>query len=176
VDERADSVLVEQAVRGDGDSFTELCRRYYGPLVAIGHAIIGDRHLAEDAAQQALAKAAVNLPRLRKAEQFGRWAAAICRNEAKDLVRRRRQILTELPPEQSVSAPDESGEAVKQALSRLPDEAREVIYLRFYDGLSYEQISAVLGISGQAINGRLRRAKKQLAQYLRQHGFDEVDL
>jgi RNA polymerase sigma-70 factor (ECF subfamily) len=131
---------------------------------------------AEDAAQQALAKAAVNLPRLRKAEQFGRWAAAICRNEAKDLVRRRRQILTELPPEQSVSAPDESGEAVKQALSRLPDEAREVIYLRFYDGLSYEQISAVLGISGQAINGRLRRAKKQLAQYLRQHGFDEVDL
>jgi RNA polymerase sigma-70 factor (ECF subfamily) len=176
VDDRADNVLVEQAVRGDGDSFTELCRRYYGPLVAIGHSILGDRHLAEDAAQQALAKAAVNLPRLRKADQFGRWAAAICRNEAKDLARGRREVLTELPPEQGASASDESGEAVKKALSRLPDEAREVVYLRFYDGLSYEQISAVLGISEQAINGRLRRAKRKLAQYLRQGGFNEVDL
>ena len=178
MDDRPDNVLVEQAVRGDGDSFTELCRRYYGPLVAIGHAILGDRHLAEDAAQQALAKAAVNLPRLRRPEQFGRWAATICRNEARDLAQARRGLPTpnELPPEQSVSTPDESGEAVKQALCRLPPESREVIFLRFYDGLSYEQISAVLGISEQAINGRLRRAKRKLAQYLRQDGFDEVDL
>ena len=177
--ERADSMLVEQAVRGDGDSFTELCRRYYGPMVAIAHAILGDRHLAEDAAQQAFAKAAVNLSRLRKAEQFGRWAAAICRNEARDLARMRREVPVEEPPQsmdQAGPAADEAGEAVKKALGRLPDEARAVIYLRFHDGLSYEQISAVLGISGQAINGRLRRAKRQLAQYLRRDGFDEVDL
>ena len=65
---------------------------------------------------------------------------------------------------------------MKKALGRLSAEAKEVVYLRFYDGLSYEQISAVLGISEQAINGRLRRAKRQLAQHLRRDGFDEVDL
>jgi len=173
-----DKTLVERAARGDGESFTELCRRYYGPMVAISHAILGDRHLAEDAAQEAFAKAARNLPRLRKADQFGRWVAAICRNEARDLSRARRQprIDDETPEAQGPRRADETAEAVKAALNQLPSDSREVVFLRFYDGLSYDQISAVLGISEQAINGRLRRAKRKLAEHLRRHGFDEVDL
>jgi RNA polymerase sigma-70 factor (ECF subfamily) len=173
-----DSVLVEQAARGDGGSFTELCRRYYGAMVAIGHAILRDRHLAEDAAQQAFAKAAVHLPKLRRADQFGPWLAAICRNEAKDLMRAYREPPVADEPTVAEGRPesDESDKIVREALNRLPAEAKEVIYLRFYDGLSYDRISAVLGISEQAINGRLRRAKKRLARYLRQSGFDEVDL
>jgi RNA polymerase sigma-70 factor (ECF subfamily) len=67
-------------------------------------------------------------------------------------------------------------EVVKKALGRLSSEAREVVFLRFYDGLSYDQISEVLGISEQAINGRLRRAKRKLAEYLRRDGFGEVNL
>ena len=43
-----DSALVEAAAKGDGDSFTELCRRYYPAMVAIAHSMLGDRHLAED--------------------------------------------------------------------------------------------------------------------------------
>jgi RNA polymerase sigma-70 factor (ECF subfamily) len=66
--------------------------------------------------------------------------------------------------------------ALRTALKGLPEEAREVVFLRFYDGLSYDQISAVLGISEQAINGRLRRAKRKLAESLRRCGFDEVEL
>jgi RNA polymerase sigma-70 factor (ECF subfamily) len=178
VEDRPDNLLVEQASRGDGESFTELCRRYYGPLVAIGHAILGDRHLAEDAAQEAFAKAAVHLPKLRKADQFGSWVAAICRNEARDLCRARQQsrIDDQAPQEEAPAGADETCEAVQVALRDLPEEAREVVFLRFYDGLSYDQISAVLGVSEQAINGRLRRAKKQLAESLRRHGFDEVEL
>jgi len=173
-----DSVLVERILDGDGDSFTELCRRYYGAIVAIGHSILGDRHLAEDAAQQAFAKAALKLPKLRKADQFGRWVAAIGRNEARDLARKRWGRAAELaPPRVEASRDDdESCEAVRQALNRLPFEAKEVIFLRFYDGLPYEQISAVLGISEQAINGRLRRAKRKLAEHLRRGGFGEVHI
>lgn len=168
--------MVEQAARGDGDSFTELCRRYYGPMVAIGHAILGDWHLAEDAAQEAFAKAAVHLPELRKADQFGCWLATICRNEARNLGRARKGLRVERTIEKVPAGLDETGDAVKAALNQLPTEAREVIFLRFYDGLSYDQISAVLGISEQAINGRLRRAKRKLAEHLRRCVFDEVDL
>lgn len=178
LESECDRTLVEQAARGDGDSFTELCRRYYGSMVAIGHSILRDRHLAEDAAQQAFAKAAVSLPKLRKADQFGRWVAAICRNEARDLARARREPLPEDEPPitEGPTDSDESCRIVKEAVGRLPDEAREVVFLRFYDSLSYDQISAVLGISEQAINGRLRRAKHRLAQYLRRSGLGEVDL
>jgi RNA polymerase sigma-70 factor (ECF subfamily) len=178
VEDQSDRKLVEQAVGGDGDSFTELCGRYYGALVAIGHSILGDRHLAEDAAQQAFAKAAVNLPKLRQADQFGRWVAAICRNEARDLARARPVVRmdAEMPAAERESDRLAVAEVVKKALGRLSSEAREVVFLRFYDGLSYDQISEVLGISEQAINGRLRRAKRKLAEYLRRDGFGEVNL
>lgn len=171
-----DRVLVEAAVAGDGDSFTELCRRYYGPMVAIGHSILGDRHLAEDAAQQAFAKAAVNLPVLKEAEKFGSWLAVICRNAARDVGRANQafQRGTERPTEATAPRDDEGAQAVREALANLEPEAKEVIYLRFYDGLPYERIAQVLGISEQAINGRLRRAKKKLAQYLKRQGYGEV--
>ena len=176
--ERSDSQLAEAAVRGDADSFTELCRRYYSAMVAIAHSVIGDRHLAEDAAQQAFAKAAVNLAKLRQTEKFGGWIAAICRNAAKDVARSRREAPVEFEREsvRTQAGRDVDVEAVRAAMEKLSDVSREVIYLRFYDGLSYDRISAVLGISEQAINGRLRRAKRKLAGHLRRAGFGEVRL
>ncbi len=162
---------------GQESSFAELCRRYYPAMVAIGHAILGDRHLAEDAAQQAFAKAALNLPRLKKPEQFGRWVAAICRNAAKDVARAhvRLRACQGIAAEPAEPERDDS-RAVRAALRQLEPRAREVIYLRFYDGLSYGQMSVVLGISEQAINGRLRRAKRKLARYLRREGVGEVKI
>lgn len=175
---KPDTTLVEAAIDGDADSFTELCRRYYPAMVAIGHSLIGDRHLAEDAAQQAFAKAAVKLPQLRRKSQFAGWLAAICRNAARDMARSRETPASDvdLSVVDAESGHDGAAETVREALSRLSPRAREVIFLRFYDGLSYEQISAVLGISEQAINGRLRRAKRKMADYLRRQGFGEVRL
>ncbi len=173
-----DTTLVDAAVSGDVDSFTELCRRYYPAMVAVAHSIIGDRHLAEDAAQQAFAKAAVKLPQLKRRSQFAGWLAVICRNAARDVARSREKFPgdVDLSAVAAESGHDDVSEAVREALSILSAPAREVIFLRFYDGLSYEQMSAVLGISGQAINGRLRRAKKKMAEHLRHHGFAKVRL
>ncbi|MBL7153841.1 MAG: sigma-70 family RNA polymerase sigma factor [Phycisphaerae bacterium] len=173
-----DSVLVEAAMNGDGDSFTQLCRRYYAAMVAIAHSIVGDRHLAEDVAQQAFAKAAVKLPQLATKGRFGGWLATICRNAARDMARRAgaAQSVQHLPARAAESRENAASEAVKEALGRLSASAREVVYLRFYDGMSYEHISAILGISEQAINGRLRRAKRKLAEHLRREGFGEVRL
>jgi RNA polymerase sigma-70 factor (ECF subfamily) len=176
--ERPDRQLAEAAQQGDGDSFTELCRRYYPAMVAIAHSILGDRHLAEDAAQQAFAAAAVKLPELRDTERFASWLGVICRNAANDIGRKQQRIydadeLSKLPVRQD--APRDT-EEVRAAVAHLDADAKEVIYLRFYDGLTYERISKVLGISEQAINGRLRRAKVKIAEYLKRSGFSEVEL
>jgi RNA polymerase sigma factor (sigma-70 family) len=69
---------------------------------------------------------------------------------------------------------DELARAVREAIDKLPAGAKELVFLRYYDGLSYERMSVVLGISPQAINGRLRRAKRQVARHLRSEGYDEV--
>ena len=171
-----DTTLVEAAIDGDPESFTELCRRYYPAMVAIAHSVLGDRHLAEDAAQETFAKAAVKLPQLRQKTKFAGWLATICRNEARDMARRANGVQTtdEFSAIAAKSERDDSGDAVRQAMNKLSAPARELVFLRYYDGLSYEQISAVLGISEQVINGRLRRAKRKMADYLRHNGFDEV--
>jgi RNA polymerase sigma-70 factor (ECF subfamily) len=145
-------------------------------MVAIAHSIIGDRQLAEDAAQQAFAKAAIKLPQLKKESRFAGWLAVICRNVSKDIVRRAENLHStyDLSTVAGKSSNYETIEVVRQAIGRLSASARELVFLRFYDGMSYEQISAVLGISEQAINGRLRRAKKKMAGYLRRNGFGEV--
>jgi len=176
VDRESEISLVKAAVCGDADSFTELCQYYYPAMVAIAHSIIGDRHLAEDAAQQAFAKAAVKLPQLKRKSKFAGWLATICRNTAKDMFRNHR-MLSDADELSTVAAKAEDIDEimeVREALARLSDTAREIIYLRFYDGLSYEQISGILGISEQAINGRLRRAKKELDRYLKGEGFRQV--
>ena len=168
--------MVKAAVCGDTDSFTRLCQYYYPAMVAIAHSITGDRHLAEDAAQQTFAKAAVKLPQLKRKSKFVGWITTICRNTAKDMFRKQRMI-SNADELSMVAAEKENVDqimVVREAIAKLSDTAREVIYLRFYDGLTYQQISRVLGISEQAINGRLRRAKEELARYLRNEDFEQV--
>ena len=176
VTEKPDTTLVRSAINGDAEGFTELCQRYYPAMVAIAHSVLGDRHLAEDAAQQAFAQAAVKLPQLKKENRFAGWLAVICRNIAKDMARRTENLhsIDDLSIAAAKSRDDETTEVVKEAIRKLSASARELVFLRFYDGMSYEEISAVLGISEQAINGRLRRAKKKMAGYLGRNGFGEV--
>lgn len=174
--QKLDLTLVERACDGDADSFTELCRRYYPAMVAIAHSIIGDRHLAEDAAQQTFAKAVRKMSHLKNKSKFAAWLAAICRNVALDLAnnKERFQSAEDISKIAAESQENDVSVAIKEALNKLPASSKEVIFLRYYDGMTYEQISAVLGISEQAINGRLRRAKKKMANYLRLTGFDKV--
>ncbi len=186
--QKPDLTLVEAATNGDADSFTELCRRYYPAMVAIAHSVLGDRDLAEDAAQQAFAKAARKLPQLKKRSKFAGWLAVICRNAARDMARTvgagpracpvtcTDEDLSTIAAESHENNSAEAVKVVKEALTELSASDREVIFLRYYDGMTYEQISAVLGISEQAINGRLRRAKKKMADYLRRNGFGETQL
>ena len=185
VTQKPDKILIKEIITGNTDSFTELCRRYYPAMVAIAHSVLGDRHLAEDAAQETFAKAAVKLGQLKNKDRIAFWLATICRNTAKDIARTRKPFcstdkLLDISTEESKgnknSQDSPASQAVTEAMGKLSASAREVIFLRFYDGLSYEQISAVLGISAQAINGRLRRAKKKLARHLQRKGFGKVQL
>lgn len=176
--EKMQTELVEAAVAGDINSFGRLARRYYASMVAIAYAILADHQLAEDAAQEAFARALANLARLRKPDKFAPWLARICRNVARDMVASRAKRIN---MEDSRTAPDgkstdDNLEAVRKAIEQLPFSAREVIVLRYYNGLSYEEIASVLGISKPTINGRLTRAKRKMARYLKHYGFLEKRL
>jgi len=178
VPDKTETKLVEAAVGGDIESFGKLCRRYYAAMVAIGYSVLGDHQLAEDAAQESFARALVNLKNLKNKTRFAPWLASICRNVAKDMltIKARQISSSELSQVAQNDNRVQSTQEVSRAIEQLPISAKELVVLRYYNGLSYEQIASVLGISQAAINGRLSRAKRKMAKYLKRNGFPENQL
>ena len=157
------------AVGGDVECFVALCHRYYATLVAVARAVLRDGHLAEDAAQEALAVACQRLSTLKEPRRFGAWLVTICRHEA-NAIRRRRPRVERLGERDVPAAPhsdpaDETA-AVRQAVDSLPVESRELLYLRYRNELSYEAIANLLGLTVEAVHGRLRRAKRDVKIHL----------
>ncbi len=177
VPDQTETKLVEAAFNGDIESFGKLCRRYYPAMVAIGYSVLADHQLAEDVAQESFARALVNLKNLKNKTKFVPWLAGICRNVAKDMVANKaRQISTDDFSQTTRNNHDESRRLINRAIEQLSISDKELIVLRYYNGLSYEEISSVLGISGPTINGRLTRAKRKMAKYLKRNGFPENQL
>ncbi|MHC4147437.1 MAG: RNA polymerase sigma factor [Planctomycetota bacterium] len=74
---------------------------------------------------------------------------------------------------------DETGEnieVVRSIIAELPVSMKEVVFLRYYNKISYQQIADILGISQEAVNGRLRRAKKIIARELRCRASVEIEI
>ena len=170
--------LVDLAISGNIDSFGRLCEKYYNPLAAIAYSVLSDHHLAEDAAQETFARALKNLKKLKSKEKFGPWLVRICRNVAKDMAKAKPKNLNtdNFLPVTDNSRENCENHAVKQAISSLPLLERELIILRYYNNMSHEQMSSVLGLSKVAINNRLVRTRRKIAEYLKNNGFIEVQL
>ena len=175
--DQSELALIQATLDGDTDSFTKLCQRYYPAMVAIARSTLNDSHFAEDAAQQALAKAFCRLATLKKKEKFAAWLATICRNIARDMLRTKAKISIidkiAVPVTNVKQKDNELTETVRDAVKSLSASLKEVIYLRYYDNMPYNQIAQLLGISKTAVDGRIRRAKKLITKYLNRNGFKE---
>ena len=169
--ENSETNLVAAAVRGDAESFSRLCGQHYAALVAIAYSQLADRGLAEDAAQEALLIAYRDIARLKRADRFLPWLAAICRNTAADMARsraRERQVQIENCGDVPATSPNERDvvAATRAIIFRLRPELRDIILLRYYNEMSYQQIGGLLGISEEAVNGKLRRARMMIREQL----------
>ncbi len=178
--ESNDANLVAAALRGDAESFSRLCERYYPALVAIAYSRLAERHLAEDAAQEALLAAYRDIARLKKPEQFAGWLAAICRNIAIDMVKTRaRARHVEAVDCNPVFDPsdDESSTvaAVREIVRQLRPEIRDIVFLRYYNQMTYDQIGRMLGLSEEAVNGKLRRARAKIRHELQRRKSMETE-
>ncbi len=164
----SDAELVASACGGDVDSFRQLYERYFGMAVGIARGRLIDRHLAEDAAQEAFAVACARLHSLRDGARFPAWLAAICRRIAS---RMGRATSNGVPLEHDPAARAEHDQRdtsvrVHQALAGLELADREIVMMRYFSDLSHEEIASALGITPQAVHGRLQRARRTLASQL----------
>jgi RNA polymerase sigma-70 factor (ECF subfamily) len=175
-DQPTEDKLVERAQNGCLDSFAVLYRRLYGSMVALAYSATGDIHSAEDVAQNTFAIACRDLSKLKNRDKFAGWLAGICRNVARQTNRQEvHKNVHRLPSSQAQSEQNLFADEVRRIVWQLRRRDREPIVLRYYDNLSYEQIAGVLGISLQAVHGRLIRAKRKIAKQLKRVGITEAD-
>jgi RNA polymerase sigma-70 factor (ECF subfamily) len=171
VETKPEALIVEAAQNGHLASFAVLYERYYGCMVALAYSVLADKSLAEDAAQESFAAACRDLPSLKSKDKFASWLAGICRNIAKQMQKSKGRFAAlngDAPTKEEKSY---DSDLIRRAVWKLRTVHREPIVLRYYNGLSYEQISLTLGISQQAVHGRLTRAKRKIAKYLKRNGF-----
>jgi RNA polymerase sigma-70 factor (ECF subfamily) len=178
VDLNSDTRLVEAAQSGHLDSFGALYRRYHSPMVALAYSMLADRDLAEDAAQEVFVVACRDIGNLKSKERFAAWLAGICRNISRQILRARKirpAALRDDHAAKSVENTQDRRAVIRQAVWSLRAAERELIVLRYFDGFSQAHISEVLNLSPQAVNGRLVRAKRKIAKYLKRNGFKGIN-
>jgi len=141
----------------------------------IARSRLSDLHLAEDAAQEAFAIACRSLTALQDHKQFPHWLGTICRRTASKMANSRttHEQLSEDVEMTSDGRAESSGEEIHIALMQLDETAREIVVLHYFSELSYEEIACVMGLSTQAIHGRLQRARRKLATRLKTDGVKQ---
>ncbi len=158
--------LVEQARNGDADAFAGLVHEIGGRLYGIAYRILRDPMHAEDALQRALIQVWEGLPALRDPERFDAWSCRLVVHASyREATRERcwttlvRQIQTEPAGDDRVDEVLDRDE-VERGFRRLTPEHRAVLVLRFYIGLSVNEIADVLGIPPGTAASRLHYATR----------------
>jgi RNA polymerase sigma-70 factor (ECF subfamily) len=174
MDTPSDAELLQRVRQGDGDAFSALVRRY-SPLVhAIALSRTGRREAAEELAQDAFCRAYERLDELRRPGSFRPWLWKIAHRVCSDWQRHREKDMAALPASLT-SGDDPVAEAqmaerhrrVREAVDGLPEKYRIVVQLRHLQGMSYEEIAAMLGLSTSGVSNRLAEARERLRLKLR---------
>jgi len=171
MDERTDSELVKTCRDGDRGAYAELVRRHQDAVFGLAVSMTHNREDAADMAQEAFIRAYNKLEQYNPAYSFRSWILRICANLTKNLFRKRvrrrnteEKHLEQVEIEKSTVDPD--FQALEEALAKLPTQLGAPLRLKYMEGLSYDEISDVLGVGVSAAKMRVLRAKKQLVEWM----------
>jgi RNA polymerase sigma-70 factor, ECF subfamily len=175
-----EEALVRAAQGGDGHALRQLYEAYRGPVYNLALYSIGDPAQAQDVLQAVFLKVFRGLAGFRFRSSLATWIYRIAHNECRDHHRRRKPPFVPLeavlgrmeeadpqPNSHDQHARRERERIIQQAVMQLPFKMREVVVLKYIDGLSYDDMSRVLGCAPGTVASRLNRALAELEERLR---------
>jgi RNA polymerase sigma-70 factor, ECF subfamily len=166
-----DESLILRCQAGEIELFEELVTRYQRGLFNVALRMLGSYEDARDATQNAFVKAYEHLGTFDPTQRFFNWIYRILKNECLNVLRARRPsepVSVEWParfePDAVESA--ERQRAIQAALLALSTDYREVLVLRHFTELSYEEIASLLGVPVKTVKSRLYTARQRLSELL----------
>jgi RNA polymerase sigma factor (sigma-70 family) len=169
--------LIQRAKRGDKHAYEELVYAYQGIAFRTAYVLAGNGADAEEAAQDGFVKAWRALGRFRDGAPFHPWLLQIVANEARNRRRsagRRAHLAlraaTEHPSGDAAPSPEaallsaQQREALLTAVNDLPEDQRSVITLRYFVGLSEQEVADTLDLPTGTVKSRTSRALERLRE------------
>lgn len=172
--------LLEAARGGDGDAFAAVVRRFQTPIYHFLLRMVRRAGVAEDLSQDVFIRLWRHLDEIQSEELLRGWLHRVAANTVIDHWRReesrerRLRILREHPVARYTVRPssrmerEEVLDGVRAAVEALPPKLRSVLLLRTQEGMSYDEVAEVLGLSVHAVRSRLFRARQELHRLLKQ--------
>jgi RNA polymerase sigma-70 factor (ECF subfamily) len=178
----ADPIIDERVIKacqeGDREAFRLLFETYKDRVFSVAaYSFGGDEAAASDVSQQIFLKLMTTIGQFRGDSAFTTWLYRLVVNACTDEQRKRRRFLQfgeSMPvnrmedrrPQEKHYAKVEVADSVQAAIKELTPKLRMPILLKYVEGLSYEEIAAVLGCSKGTVASRLNRGHQKLAQRL----------
>lgn len=171
---------IDQAMRGNRRAMDKVLKECENPVYHIALGILSDPEDAADAAQQALWNIYRGLNKFRFESAFSSWVYRITFRCCMDIKRRRRD--SPMDPQQGYPILEKQTMGndtdrvdqklmLQQAMEQLPEEMRQVLVLRAYCDLSYEEIARMLKVEMGTVKSRLFRARDLLRKRLEEMGY-----
>lgn len=183
----SDSACIQRILVGDNSAFDVLVHRYSAPLSRLIYSFVQDSFQTEDILQDVFLQLCLSLPDLHTRTTLKPWLYRVARNRCQDKLRRRLQNLSfseleaaeeddEMPIELKLTDPElvpedmailhEARLHIIRAIQDLPPHFRQVVLLRYRNGLTYTQIGRVLNMPTSTAKTYFRRAKPFLRTML----------
>ena len=176
----ADHEIVARCRSGDREAFAALVQKYQSKVLTLAGRVLDNYGEAEDVAQDIFLKVFQSLRDFRGASRFSTWLYRItvnhCLNHIRHRTRQQQTMVVTEPEDWMQESPlgnphrtleqKERWDVVQAKLQLLSLEHRTIILLRDFEGLSYDEIAAVLQLEGGTVKSRLHRARMELKALL----------
>ncbi|MCM3729076.1 RNA polymerase sigma factor SigW [Neobacillus cucumis] len=177
---------IKQVIKGDQDAFGEIVEIYKNSVFQLCYRMLGNRHEAEDIAQEAFIRAYVNIQSFKQDKKFSTWLFRIATNLCIDRIRKKKpdyfldaevagtegltmysQISSDSPLPESEVESLELQETVQKEILKLPEKYRSAIVLKYMEDMSLNEISEILNLPLGTVKTRIHRGREALRQQLR---------